>query len=223
MNCLWCDKEIFIESMWRLFLKPKPLKKLCDQCFNLLEIIAGNRCRKCSRKTAKDLCSDCKQWGETDPLCFNYSIFTYNDFMKEIIAKWKFRGDYILGQCFEMIFLQTFQKFFVRLHENAMIIPIPLSEKRMAERGFNQAEMLARFLSDEVYQPFIRVIDEKQSKKTKLERMKGKNPFILTESIQQPVILVDDIYTTGTTLRHAARLLKQNGCPQIYSYTLVRG
>src|SRR5690625_1097913 len=68
-----------------------------------------------------------------------------------------------------------------------------------------------------------RIHSEKQSKKTRSERLSADNPFVAAKKVNKPVILVDDIYTTGTTLRHAATLLKEQGCPEVYAYTLIRG
>src|SRR5690606_12881635 len=98
-----------------------------------------------------------------------------------------------------------------------------LSKERLMERGFKQAKMLADFLPIEMVEPLSRVHGEKQSKKTRQERMIAENPFFIKETINKKVILVDDIYTTGTTLRHAATLLKEHGCPEVYSLTLIRG
>jgi len=160
---------------------------------------------------------------KNESLQFNYSIFTYNPFMKEVIAKWKYRGDYYLGYIFENYLMEAFKENFSFLKKNGFVVPIPLSEERLLERGFNQAKMIADFLPIETKEILTRLHGEKQSKKSRMERIISKNPFFITESINKPVLLVDDIYTTGTTLRHAARLLKKHGCPNVYALTLVRG
>jgi len=95
--------------------------------------------------------------------------------------------------------------------------------ERLQERGFNQAEVLAAFLPIENRSLLTRIHSEKQSKMTRSERISTKNPFEIVGHINKKVILVDDIYTTGRTLRHAATLLKEHGCPQVYAYTLIRG
>src|SRR5699024_5857763 len=104
-----------------------------------------------------------------------------------------------------------------------IISPIPLSNQRLAERGFNQSLQLAEMLNRPVSHLFQRKGTEKQSKKTRVERLQMDNPFRLIKKINQPVLLIDDIYTTGTTLRHAASLCKQSGCEQVYALTLCRG
>ncbi|WP_284139261.1 MULTISPECIES: phosphoribosyltransferase family protein [unclassified Virgibacillus] len=180
----------------------------------------------CSRVSMEKLCSDCKRWQSlTHPssLQWNYSIYKYNYFMKELVAKWKYRGDYTLGVSFQSIFQEHFKVHFNHLRKSAIAVPIPLSHERLKERGFNQAQMLTEFLPIESCSPLERLHGEKQSKKTKKERITGGNPFKLKETIKKQVILVDDIYTTGATLHQAARLLIDSGCPAVYSYTLIRG
>lgn len=227
MNCLWCDSEIIIEINWEnFFILSKP-KNLCGSCENELLLLQGNRCKKCSRNSEDTFCSDCKRWKsyneQEDPLTFNYSVFQYNEQMQTMISRWKYRGDYCLGNAFEFFYTNAFKQAFTFLPKSAVVVPIPLSNERMKERGFNQAKLLANFLPLETCESLTRVHDEKQSKKTRKERITTINPFKMAEPINKPVILADDIYTTGATLRHAASLLKELGCPEIYALTLARG
>ncbi len=143
--------------------------------------------------------------------------------MQDVIAKWKYRGDYILGTAFKQDFIRSFSKRFSFLKKEALLVPIPLSKERMHERGFNQAKVLAEFLPRPCEDILTRVDSEKQSKKSREERIYTANPFNLTKIVNKPVILVDDIYTTGTTLRHAGTILKAHGCPEVYALTLIRG
>ncbi|GIO26437.1 ComF family protein [Ornithinibacillus bavariensis] len=226
MNCLWCHEAIILDVNWLNILIPSVPRNLCDTCASNLEKINGKRCRKCSRIANIEVCEDCTKWEKYyqgyDVLEFNYSIFQYNEHIKKIIAKWKYRGDYELGNIFNETFKQEFVKKFSHL-KNAVVVPIPLSRERLEERCFNQAEMLADFLQIPKVDILTRVHGEKQSKKTRQERIISKNPFSIQQNLNKYAILVDDIYTTGTTLRHAAKLLQMNGCPRVFSYTLVRG
>lgn len=226
MDCLWCNKQIIQEISWEnIFMLPKP-QLLCKECVGHLAFIQDNRCNQCSRISEETICADCRQWSEyslSDSIVFNHSIFSYNPFMKDIVAKWKYRGDYVLGTVFKQAFIRGYKEKFSFLKKDAVIVPIPLSEERSKERGFNQAKMLADFLPMKSKAIITRVHGEKQSKKTRSERIFAENPFLVTEIIHKPVILVDDIYTTGATLRHAGSLLKAHGCPKVYAFTLIRG
>ncbi|MBU5467801.1 ComF family protein [Virgibacillus sp. MSJ-26] len=224
MICLWCDKEIVIETTWSNLFIPSEKHHLCADCKGELETLSGKRCVRCSRVTNEKVCADCKDWlnKSNDPLTYNYSVYAYNDRMQEMIARWKYRGDYILGKAFQQVIITSFKQQFKQM-KNYAVVPIPLSEERLKERGFNQSDMLAKFITPHPKRLLTRIHGEKQSKKTRKERMTANNPFELIESLNKPVILVDDIYTTGATLRFAAAKLKQSGCPEVFGYTLIRG
>ncbi|MEN1967326.1 ComF family protein [Lentibacillus sp. N15] len=227
MYCLWCNQPMNPELNWsKLLFLSKPTN-LCQTCEKQLQWITGNRCSQCSRVSDALLCDDCQRWAQKfdqdDVLNRNYSVFAYNETIKEMVAKWKYRGDYILGNIFKHYFYRTYRQQLSSLHKQMIAVPIPLSEQRLQERGFNQAKMLADFIPLQQAELLSRMHGEKQSKKTRKERLSAENPFNLTKRVNKPVLLVDDIYTTGTTLRHAAGLLKQNGCPGVFALTLIRG
>lgn len=224
--CLWCKSEMLFEPDWTtLFWPPKP-KKICEICEEKLIRLEGNLCSSCGGKTSAGICADCAHWSRHstyhDTLTFNRAVFTYNETLQEMIAVFKYRGDYELWRMFEHHLAEVYQTHFSYLGKNVVLVPIPLSEKRLQERAFNQAEALASALPLSAVPALKRREGEKQSKKTRRERMTSGNPFFLNQSLQQPVILVDDIYTTGTTLRQAASVLKENGCPAVYALTLAR-
>lgn len=227
MFCLWCNQQIIPDLNWSKLLFLSKQRHLCQTCQQRLKRLTGKRCSRCSRMCDDPVCNDCKQWAayyyDRDVLTRNYSVFVYNDVIQDIVTKWKYRGDYVLGNIFKQYIYQAYKQHKSSLPDQMVTVPIPLSEQRLLERGFNQAKMLANFLPLKQEELLHRLHGEKQSKKTRKERLSSKNPFYLLKKVNKPVLLVDDIYTTGTTLRHAASLLKQNGCPDVYALTLVRG
>lgn len=225
MDCLWCDEEIILNMTWSNFLLLPTKKVLCTNCAGDLNIISGPRCSTCSRAYDGIICPDCQKWRKQtneEDILKNHSIYTYNTAIQAMVTKWKYRGDYCLGEIFKDPFIQLFEAVFGTLANDPVVVPIPLSQERLTERGFNQATMLADFLPIEKKEILTRIHGEKQSKKTRFERITTQNPFSLNETVKKTVILVDDIYTTGTTLRHAARLLLEAGCPDVYAFTLIR-
>jgi len=219
-----------MQVYWQSFIIGRQSSSICQRCLNQLSLISGKVCGKCCRPIKRNLCSDCHQWdllyGGEDPLTKNISTYRYNEFMKEIIVKWKYRGDYELFNLFKQDILSSKTKFSQLGIKDASLVPIPLSEERIYERGFNQTLPIANLLASpdwKVEQILERTHSEKQSKKSRSERIMTNNPFKLRKKPNKIVILVDDIYTTGITLRHAANLLKQSGVTVIYSYSLIRG
>ncbi|WP_353737005.1 phosphoribosyltransferase family protein [Bacillus sp. CMF12] len=105
------------------------------------------------------------------------------------------------------------------------LVPIPLSSERLYERGFNQSSALIHEAGFTVTELLSRIHSEKQSKKSRQERIHLHQVFQpLNVDIEDKIILlIDDIYTTGSTLYHAAKVLKAGGAESISSITLARG
>ncbi|KGX93945.1 competence protein [Pontibacillus halophilus JSM 076056 = DSM 19796] len=224
MNCLWCEAELVPEVTWSTFIGPFEANVLCQICSERMERIGAIVCPRCNRPMEEmKPCYDCERWELSGTkLTMNKSLFLYNEFMQEVVAQWKYRGDYALIELFRADVEQIFRSMRTNWYD-AILVPIPLSELRMKERGFNQAAVLAQATGLPVQDLLTRVHGEKQSKKTRHERMNTGNPFSIRGSVPPKVVLVDDIYTTGQTLQHAATLLHQNGSVEIASFTLIRG
>jgi competence protein ComFC len=229
-RCLICHEIIYQEIGWRTILMPSKQPMICSNCENKLEAIEGETCRICSRPFEQldaeyrhdDVCHDCLRWEEDlgwqGCLDQNISIFRYNDFLKEVMAKYKFRGDYVLSKLFA-------EYIKVRLPAADYYVPIPLSAERLYERGFNQAEAIIKECGIQSAKFLTRVHSEKQSKKKRSERIHLPQVFKISESVileGKSITLIDDVYTTGSTLRHAAKLLKEAGAEHVYSLTVAR-
>ncbi|WP_416729636.1 ComF family protein [Fictibacillus sp. JL2B1089] len=233
--CLYCHESYFEAWSWKVFIGLDKPPLLCHDCDGKLIRIKGEICRICGRDFSVfpeqyrqgDCCFDCIRWEEnenwTGVLQQNRSLYVYNDFMKEIIAKLKYRGDAEVVKAFYPVLSSEFKK----IYRNALLVPVPLSEERHYERGFNQAELFARGMKKPVEHLLKRKThEEKQSKKTREERLiQKKNPFEVVDPFKvkdQKVILVDDVYTTGSTLRYAAKVLIEAGAKEVSSITLAR-
>lgn len=168
-------------------------------------------------------CHDCRRWEQKHLLLKNRAVYRYNDFLKTLISQFKYRGDYALVHCFKQDFTQAFKQAFPTIDKKTKLVPIPLSAERLSARAFNQAEALASLLPYQQLPLLKRIEGEKQAKKNRQARLTSKNPFELTKRCEpEPVIIIDDIYTTGATIHHAANVLKRNGYQKIASFTLAR-
>lgn len=231
-HCLICQEEIEPEVSWNSIFGNDERNLVCGDCKQKLSPIVGEKCSICGRPFSSldaeyrfdSVCYDCKRWEEDErwagSLDKNISLYNYEDFIKEVIARYKFRGDYILAE----VFATDVQKVFKGI-EFDYLVPIPLSEERLYERGFNQAEAIIRTAGFEPANLLTRIHTEKQSKKSRVERIHLVQVFKLESNLDltsKTILLIDDIYTTGSTLRHAAKLLKENGAAEVYSLTLAR-
>lgn len=231
--CLICYNEISPKTGWLSLIAAEKKQTLCPSCRGKMADIEGTVCTICQRPLAKldpryihgETCNDCVRW-EKDPAwqgCLeqNHSFFLYNEFLQEVIARFKFRGDYILAAVFAEFIHEKLKNI-----EADLLVPIPLSRERLQERGFNQAEALileAGLTPDNI---LTRIHTEKQSKKSRQERIHVAQVFQLkpgAEIAGKRILLFDDIYTTGSTLHHAAKKLKTSGAASIVSITIARG
>ncbi|MDF2557378.1 MAG: phosphoribosyltransferase [Bacillales bacterium] len=231
-KCLVCNNQIESTFGWFDIFCERPIRKLCLKCEKKFSKIFGDICRTCGRELRHlsieyyqdGKCMDCIRWEKNNQqfLDRNTAIFNYNDFMKEIISRIKYRGDYKLMGIFNDLIVEKID-FFKK--EEFIAIPIPLSEERHIERGFNQAEAFGKACGFHMIHALSRIHSEKQSKKSRSERLKTDQVFRL-ESLNlagKKILLIDDIYTTGTTLQHASRILKvQGGAREVHSLTIAR-
>lgn len=230
-SCLWCGREEMprirlIDIIGLTKLKTEPL---CSQCRKQLNSLENHlTCRGCGRKwDGEDLCKDCLRWQIACPHYefHNEALYEYNEFMREWMEAYKFKGDYRLGKLFAE---QLKQKMIKKAVSGWIIVPIPISEKSMHTRGFNQVEGLLDFADISYKDVLIHVgKGEKQSSKNRKQRMTSLQPFEIkldkrTEVEHQNVLLIDDVYTTGRTLFHAADCLFLNGAQEVKTLTVAR-
>ncbi|MBM7606249.1 competence protein ComFC [Metabacillus crassostreae] len=228
ISCLICHEEYSQQVTWTGLLLSSD-QQTCDECYTSLQKITGPTCSRCFRpQESVEICSDCQRWSSDEQwqnmIQKNISVFHYNDAMKDILAAFKFRGDAELVKVFQKDFLASYRKYYSSYKIDAAV-PIPLSEERLYERGFNQAKLLADSLPLPQLDVLQRTHHEKQSKKSRHQRITASNVFSLKNSStisNKKLLLIDDIYTTGSTLYHAAKVLIDHGAETVFSLTLIR-
>ncbi|ANC70212.1 hypothetical protein AAV35_003210 [Salimicrobium jeotgali] len=207
MKCVYCFQPVHPKTDWRNAFLPGRPSRLCEECMNGFEVITEG-CPRCCNPRYSETCPDCRQ---DSALLSNTSLLFYNDFAKEWMARFKYRGDYEL-----IASMSVFLPYFVR----GKAVPVPLSDVRLEERGFNQAEAITELLMKRPRPYLKRSHSEKQAKKSKQERERGANPFLPVQQVRGNLLLIDDIYTTGTTMKQAAAVLKENGADSVRGLTL---
>lgn len=227
MICLICEGHFVATFTWKSLLLLND-NRLCVACRHHLVKIQQPTCPTCGRAQLNDhLCLDCSIWKNRSDshqvLEKNRSVYAYNDLMKDVLTRFKFRGDTALAELFKRDIQAAFKRSFS--FKESVLIPIPLSKDRLKERGFNQSVILASLIGQPILQPLVKVHQSKQSKKKKHERLHQKGMFQIKQTdgiVQRNIILIDDIYTTGATIYDAARILKEAGAKSVSSFTLIR-
>ncbi|MEK9129988.1 MAG: ComF family protein [Patescibacteria group bacterium] len=219
IECIGCQKE----NIW-----------LCEKCLKKINLNLKNFCPIC-RKPARMGCI-CQKCLSHSPFKNIFIVSFYKEkIIKQAIHTFKYKHIRDLAKPFgEIIINFLYQSKTNLLFDNSyFLIPVPLHRKRLFERGFNQSELLAQIIAQQLGISTINnILKRKQNTKsqTKLkekERRKNiKNAFICLhpENIKNKnIILLDDILTTGSTLREAARVLKKAGAREIIGLVLAKG
>ncbi len=209
----------------------------------ILDLIFPEKCLNCHKRDIL-ICENCIKnldLNEKELDNFVYSIFDYrNPIMKKIIWNLKYKNKKMLAGFLaiylherileELTDLEVFENF-----TNPIIIPIPLSKTRLKERGYNQTLLIAEeIIKLDRENKFIleknilykRKETEHQARiKNRQERLKNIiDTFAISnqEKIQNKnIILIDDVVTTGATLKEARKILKQNGAKKIIAFTIA--
>ena len=120
----------------------------------------------------------------------------------------------------------------IRFWDIDEIIPVPIHKKRFRQRGFNQSEIIAQEIGRIMNIPvsknkIIRIKNTKPQKALDdMERIKNiRNAFCAVRGYkpQKNILIIDDIYTTGATIRHIAQILKELGAVRVFFLTISIG
>lgn len=211
--CVLCGKNIEAD------------KCLCEKCRDDLEYIEEPMCKKCGKQLTQneqEYCDDCKN--KHHYFECGMGIFSYNEKIRKAIYDFKYNNMKSYAKFFGQQ-MATRSKKQLAYWKPEAIIPVPVSRKKYLKRGYNQAQLIGRELSRLTGIPMdtkilYRIRDTKPQKDmSKNERKKNlESAFIITENIvkYEVVVLVDDIYTTGSTIDECAKTLKEAGVSKVY-------
>ena len=190
-----------------LFLKPNC--PLCDR------VATDTFCKYCHRQLQECQLLDPARYWQGDLPVFAWG--KYEGSVKRSMAKLKYDGHRSIGNIYGEWLANSWQKSPINIPTKLIVIPIPLHPEKLASRGFNQAELIAQKfcqitgakLDLSLQRTRSTVAQFGLSKSARQENVAGA--FGLVRSSLKPgdlVLLIDDIYTTGSTVRSAAAVLR---------------
>ena len=211
---------------------------------NILDLIYPPVCGICGKLNQNYLCKKCQKVLENQSKFvidenqdFNQNfnkhlyIFKYEGIIRSMILNYKFNEKSYLYITFVNFLLKN-EKFFKILKSYDTIIPVPISSERKNERGYNQSELLAKELAKKLNIECVKncLIKNKniieQSKLNKEERQKNiQGVYILKNKeklINKKLLLIDDIFTTGSTVNECCKILKQANPRKIDIFTIAK-
>lgn len=232
-KCIFCSKAIPMKS-YRGIIQEKSYDFLCERCRTNVKntYIEEPYCLKCGKQLdsmTQEYCADCMR--KSHIYDRGLSVFKYHDDVKESIYRFKYKDCKCYGDFYGEQMAERYGNIIKKWHPDA-IVPVPIHRQRMRKRGYNQAELIGRVLSDRLNIPMdINILfrdrkTEPQKRLSKDIRIKNvENAFKVSRNVVKynKIILVDDIYTTGATINECARVLKQAGVQEICFISICIG
>lgn len=205
---------------------------ICRKCEEEVQKIGEHFCLKCGKmleETGREFCRDC----EKQPHFFvqNRGLFPYHGRLKGSIYRYKYQNQRYYAEYFAKELAAEFGSRIKSWGVEALI-PVPLHRSRKKKRGFNQAELLLKYMEKPLGIPLYGeyVLREKKTLPQKYLNQAGrqknlKNAFkIAPNSVKLNKVLVcDDIYTTGSTLDAVAQALMEAGVKEVYGLCICIG
>ncbi len=220
--CLNCDKEG---------------KIVCSDCLSLIEIcdfVFCPFCAKPNRLFGKGVCSKHRSH-KLDGLYFAVSY--QNNLVKKMLAQFKYEP-YLkilapfLASLIITHFIKTQNTNIFTAGENLVFIPVPLTIRKKRKRGYNQAELVAQILAGYFQRPLLAEVlikIKKTPSQVGLSFQKRseniRDGFVIKKPAAiagKKIFLVDDVFTTGSTMEECAKTLKVAGAKTVWGITVAR-
>ena len=204
-------------------------KSVCNSCKDILVPLTSPLCYKCGRQiisASTEYCETCTSYNFSFDRAF--SLWPYNNTVKNSLSRFKYKGRREFAGYYADKLYEHFGAVIYKLNITA-IVPVPIHSKRLVSRGYNQAGLIAKILSDKLEIPYVSdyLVRSKNTTAQKnldpVSRRKNlKNAFEINKNSQyyrvqlRNVLLIDDIYTTGSTADACSAILKNNGTERVY-------
>jgi ComF family protein len=220
IKCLSCQKE----GDW-----------ICKKCLQKFPRYEKQVCPICEKNITPlgAVCLGCKNKSFLD------GIFVISPYSKPLVKKslhyFKYRFIAKLSQPLAKIILEEFDKANFPIFD--LILPVPLHSKKLRHRGFNQSELIAKYLAKNMATGFeinlsknnlirIKYSQSQMNLKNTAERKENvKNSFKIknpAEITGKNILLIDDITTTGATLESCAQILKKGEAKSVFATVIAR-
>ena len=205
---------------------------ICKSCSEKIDYIQEPLCKKCGKlihSQEGEFCFDCQR------RMLHYeqgrSLWLHKRPVSSSIYDFKYKNKRVYGEIYGREMAEQFNDL-IRMWEIDVLIPVPLHRKRQRKRGYNQAEIIARELGKRLGIPVDMSVIIRERETTPQKELGQKNrrknlkkAFCLTGKrlIGKNILLIDDIYTTGSTIDAMAEVLMKTGCEKIYFLTISIG
>lgn len=213
-------------------------RHLCDSCRHDLNFVEPPFCSHCGECydgeiSGEFICPNCHQL-EFD---FNFALAALHSDGggRELVHDFKYmRQIHLADELARLMQTALADPRFRPYIDNGLLVPVPLHWMRQRKRRFNQAEEICKKLSHHIGIPVLKALKRTrnthtQTRFSRAKRLENLNAaFAISKRFKnriqdKPVILVDDVFTTGSTANECAKVLVQNGVQKVAILTVLRG
>lgn len=224
-RCPVCDEILFSS-----FAAPEEL--ICKSCRKQPEYVKEPVCSQCGKpleNEREEYCYDCSR--NKRAFVQGRALWVYRGVVRDSLYRFKYQNRREYAEYYSAELMRVYGGW-IKERGIQAVVPIPLSGKRRRQRGFNQAELVARKVAKRMNLPvygrlLIRTRDTKAQKGLNDQERKNnlKRAFKTRKNKVQlnHILLIDDIYTTGSTMNEAAKELKRAGAEQVYCLSISIG
>ncbi len=207
LKCIVCSKELNNDF-------------ICDECKYSIEFNLGRRCRSCGRNIYDDreFCSNCLSLNRYFDR--GVSVCIYNDYIRKMMKDFKYKNKRYLGFYMAKYIVKYISDLDLDIDFD-VIIPVPLHKDRLQKRNYNQSKIISDYLSNftglNTDNNLERIKSTERLYNLSLVKRKEvlEDAFIYRGFCDKNIILVDDIFTTGSTVNECSKILKQSGAKYI--------
>ncbi len=211
------------------------LPHVCDRCFAKIHIVEDPRCLTCGYPFfgAVESHGDCQHCSRLRPrFSRGWSISLFRGSVRDLVYALKYENS--LWALDDLAKIAEYAEGLVDYLEDAILVPVPLHSRKLRERGYNQSELVAReigkrfncVISTSLLDRTVDTPSQTQfNRKDRYRNLRNAfsiNPKGKIESSQR-YILVDDVFTTGSTLNACASVLRKAGAKQVDVLTIGHG
>ena len=201
---------------------------ICVQCSKKLSRLNPPFCLRCGKpESSGTFCHEC--WGKSNSLDSIRSVFVFDGILREAVLSFKYRNLRAIANCLGE-FMASYYK--VNSLSGDILVPVPLNEKRIRDRGYNQSGLLAREISMSIGVPVSEKVirrtrdcqPQARTKNVDERRRNMENAFShIGDGVSgMDVVIIDDVCTSGATLEACAFALKSAGAKRVTGFTLAR-
>jgi len=158
------------------------------------------------------------------------SVSYYRQPYQHWLQRWKFARDYSAGDLLQQQFAALLQQY--QQHKHTLpqaILYVPMHSRKLRQRGFNQAELLAKVAAQQLRLPILPLLQRRQyqtaqvglNRKQRQRNLRAAFSLPATTVLPERIALVDDVVTTGATANEICRLLRRHGARHISLWTVA--